>query len=349
MNTLVLSQKLFERYESVQPVNNYYGLLALFALAQTAYESKDKKAIDKCVNMLKLYPDGTEHPYYNFEVYRVGGAGKAWLLNKGYFGDEKDVIKEYAEKTLEAPRSRENIMCWPTDADKNKIWIDTVYAVTPFMLYAGLALKEEKYIDFAAEQCYNMYEFFLDKTCGLLHQSRGFMPDKTRVSSDHWSRGNGWGYLGLTELVKSLPKDSARREKAERYFKDMSHALLLRQTDKGTWQQELMCENSWIESSGTALFLYGFGAGLRLGLLEESVFYQPYKKGIEALGKFITKDFSTLMSCCGCLCPGTGEAKGSVKAYLTEVWPMTDEPHSFGAFMLALTEAYRNGITCIDI
>lgn len=349
MNTLELAKKLFKRYQTVHTVNNYFGLLALFALAQTACESKDENETDKCVKMLELYPDKIEHPYYNFECYRVGGAGKAWLLYNGFFEDEKDVIKQYAEKTLDAPRSRENIMCWPTDSDKNKIWIDTVYAVTPFMLYTGLALNEEKYIDFAAEQCYNMYEFFLDKTCGLLHQSRGFMPDKTRVSSDHWSRGNGWGYLGLTELVKSLPKDSKHREKAEKYFKDLSDALILRQTDKGVWQQELMCENSWVESSGTALFLYGLGAGIRLGILEKEVFEKPYKKGIEAFGKFITKDFSTLMSCQGCLCPGAGDTKGSVKAYLTEVWPMTDEPHSFGAFMLALTEAYRNGITDIDI
>ena len=349
MNTLEIAKKLFDRYQSVGEINNYYGLLALFALAQTAYESKDENAMNKCVEMLKMYPDNIEHPYYNFECYRVGGAGKAWLTYKGYFADEKESVKQYAEKMMNAPRSREGIMCWPTDCDKNKIWIDTVYAVTPFMLYAGIALGKEKYIDFAAEQCYTMYEFFLDKTCGLLHQSRGFMPDKTRVSSDHWSRGNGWGYLGLTELVKSLPKESRHREKAERYFKDMSYALFSRQTAKGAWQQELMCENSWVESSGTALFLYGFGTGIRLGILEKSVFEKPYKQGLEALGNFITEDFSTLMSCQGCLCPGAGEEKGSVKSYLTEVWPMTNEPHSFGAFMLALTEAHRNGITSLDI
>ena len=39
---------------------------------------------------------------------------------------------------------------------------------------------------------------------------------------------------------------------------------------------------------------------------------------------------------------------GSVKAYLTDVYPMSDEPHSFGAVMLALVEAYRNGITEIE-
>lgn len=349
MKTLELSARLFERYENTQRIYHYYGLLALYALAQTALEAKDDKLIKKCIDMLSLYPDKTEHPRYNFANYEVGGAGKAWLVYQGLLEDEKENIRAYAEKTLSAPESKEGILCWPTDDEKNKIWIDTVYAVTPFMLYAGLALEEERYIDFAAEQCYNMYEFFLDKTCGLLHQSRGFMPDKTRVSQDHWSRGNGWGYLGLTELVANLPQNSKHRPKAEEYFKELSRSLLACQTEKGVWRQELSCECAWDESSGTGLILYGFGVGLRLGLLESETYLEPYKNGIAALVRdFIADDFSTLMSCQGCLCPGTGAEKGTIKAYLAEVWPRKDEPHSYGTFMLALVEAHRNGITCIE-
>lgn len=349
MKPLELSAKLFERYDTTQCVCHYYGLLALFALAQTAFEAKDEKLMEKCVTMLCAYPDKIDHPRYNFANYEVGGAGKAWLAYKGLLDGEKERIREYAEKTLTAPKSKEGILCWPSDEEKNKIWIDTVYAVTPFMLYAGLALREESYIDFAAEQCYRMYEFFLDKTCGLLHQSRGFMPDKTRVSADHWSRGNGWGYLGLTELVSALPKESKHRPKAEQYFKELSRSLLACQTEKGVWRQELLSDYAWDESSGTALILYGFGVGLRLGLLDAETYSAPYQKGMQALVRyFISEDCSTLMCCQGCLCPGEGEKKGSVKAYLTDVWPKTDERHSYGAFMLALVEAHRNGITCID-
>ena len=350
MKTLDLSAKLFEHYDSTQRVYHYFGLLSLFALSQTAIEADDSALMKKCKGMLTLYPNNFEHPRYNFENYRVGGAGKAWLVYKGVWDDEKANIREYAEKTLLAPLSSEGILCMPSDPDKNKIWIDVVYAVVPFMLYAGLALGEDNYIDFAADQCFKMYEFFLDKTCGLLHQSRGFMPDKTRVSFDHWSRGNGWGYLGLTELVLNLPKDSRYRPKAEEYFGELSRSLLAYQTEKGVWRQEIPCDYSWYEASGTGLILYGFGAGLRLELLDADIFLESYKKGIAAMVKnFITPEFSTLMSCIGCLCPGEETNKGMVKAYLTEVHHKTDEPHSFGALMLALLEAHRNGITDVEI
>ena len=350
MKTLDLSTKLFEHYDSTQRVYHYFGLLSLFALSQTAIEADDSDLLKKCKDMLALYPDKFDHPRYNFENYRVGGAGKAWLVYKGLWDEEKENIRKYAEKTLLAPASREGILCWPTDPDKNKIWIDIVYAVAPFMLYAGLALSEDKYIDFAVSQCFKMYEFFLDKTCGLLHQSRGFMPDKTRVSFDHWSRGNGWGYLGLTELIASLPKDSKHRPKAEEYFCELSRSLLAYQTEKGVWRQELTCDYSWNEASGTGLILYGIGVGLRLGLLDTDIYKEPYKKGIAAMAEnFITPEFSTLMSCIGCLCPGEGDEKGTIKSYLTAVYHKTDEPHSFGALMLALTEAHRNGITDVSL
>lgn len=347
MKTLEMCFKLFERFEKTSKVDNYYGLLALFALAQSAYEAKDDYQLKKCLDMLSLYPDNFDHPHYNFDCYEVGGNGKAWLVYKGIWDSEQENIRKYAEKTLSAPTDDEGILCHPMFLPQNdRIWIDVVTAVTPFMLYAGLALGEEKYVDFAAEQCFKMYEALLDKTCGLLHQSRGFMENRNRVSHDHWSRGNGWAYLGLSELVLHLPKNSAHRVKAERYFKELSEALIAFQTDKGVWRQEITFDYSWNESSGSGLITYGLGVGLRTGLLDEKIYRIPFEKAVNAVAfDFIRADFSTVMSCCGCLCPGNGKDKGTIKAYLTEVCHHIDESHSYGCLMLALLEAHRNGIT----
>ncbi len=346
MNTLETSKKLFERYESIYHIVDYYGLFALYGLAHTALESKDAQLLSKCTQMLELYPDNFDHPKYNFDAYKVGGNAKAFLAYKGYFDNHLEKIRKYAEKTMKAPVDSNGIMCHPAFPEREMVWIDVVTAVTPFMLYAGLSLNEEKYIDFAAEQCFKMYELLLDRTCGLLHQSKGFMPDGKLLSHDHWSRGNGWGYIGLTELVKSLPENSKHREKAEKYFKDISKAFIKYQTEKGVWRQELTCEYSWDESSGTGIIAYGLGVGLRMGILDEETYRVPFSNAINGIiNCFINENYSTNMGCSGCCCPGEGEEKGSIKSYLTNVYPLSDEPHSFGALMLALVEAHRNGIT----
>ena len=301
------------------------------------------------MNTLALYPDNIEHPYYNFDAYEFGGNGKAFLTYKGYFENQLDKFRFYADKTMKAPADSDGILCYPTRPEKEQVWIDVVTAVTPFMLFAGLTLNEEKYTDFAAEQCFKLYELLLDRTCGLLHQSRGFMNDKTLLSADHWSRGNGWGYIGLAALVEYLPCDSKHREKAEKYFCDLSNAFVKYQSSKGVWRQEITLEYSWDESSGTGIIAYGLGVGLRLGILDKETYREPFERAISGIiNYFINENYSVNMGSAGCLCPGSGTETGSVKAYLTDVYPMSDEPHSFGAVMLALVEAYRNGITEIE-
>jgi len=355
MKALNISQNLFMRYENTQMVQHYYGLLALYGLAQTAVESKSSRLLKKCIDLLALYPDKVVHPSYNFENYRAGGNGKAWLVmmesmgkleaGTGFSDEQKEIVREYAEKTLQAPKDRNGILCMPGRPELEQIWIDVVTAVTPYMLFAGLAFDEDRYIDFAAEQCFKMYEIFLDPDCGLLHQCRGFMEDKEAFSEDHWSRGNGWGYLGLAELVQYLPDDSPHRAKAKQYFKELSAAMLRYQGPNGLWRQEMTVDTCWEESSGTGLILYGYGIGLRLGLLDRETYYGAFERGIKGLSDLcINEDFSTENSCPGCLCPGNGKNKGTIYAYIHDKQPIRDEPHSYGCFMLAMVEAHRNGI-----
>ena len=352
IDVLELTGKLLERYEAVHPrVDAYYGLLAYYALSQAAVDSGNQEYLDKCVHYLSQYPDNFDHPHYTFKAYRAGGNGRAFLLYKGILPAAADSIREYAELTMQAPAADNGILCWHNDPYKRRIWIDVITCVTPFMLYAGLALNEEKYIDFAADQCFKMYELLLDETCGLLHQSKGFMPDPRRISSDHWSRGNGWALLGLADLVSYLPKDSVHRAKAEAYLTDTIDALLPYQTARGLWRQEIIEPLAWEESSGTGLILYGLGAAIRTGLLDGEKYTEAFRKGIEGLAAYcIADDFSTYRSCPGCLCPEyPGAAKGSVEAYVAGKLPEKDEVHSYGCMMLAFVEARRNSITEVEI
>ena len=351
VNVITLTKSLLERYESQhEKIDGYFGLLAYFGLSQAAVAANDEACLKKCKEYLARYPHNFDHCYYNFEAYRVGGNAKAWLYFKGLAPEWEEEIREYAELTLKAPVDENGILCHPEDPARGKIWIDTISGITPFMLYAGLKLNEEKYIDFAAEQCFKLYEVFLDQTCGLLHQARGFMANPKRMSHDHWSRGNGWCMIGLAEMVRYLPVDSKHREKAVTYFRDLVDALLPYQTKKGLWRQEIIEPLAWEESSGTALILYGMGVGIRKGLLTDVVYREAFETGIKGLGIYcLTEDFATYRSCPGCLCPGEGAEHGTIQAYLTVKTPQKDEVHSYGCLMLAFAEAYSNGITEIEI
>ncbi len=331
------------------PLYSYPGILTMFAAVQAARVTGDEHMLDEVNSYLELYPFRFEEPgikfNYNFDNYRVGGLGKAWMFMKGYFKDHENVIREYADKTMEAPKSSDGILCHPRHAEMEMIWIDVVYGVTPYMLYAGLALNEPKYIDFAVDQCFKMYDVFMDKSNGLLHQARGFMGDKTTISHDHWSRGNGWGIIGLVELVRYLPHDHKAYPEACRRLQDHCSALIKYQDIRGLWRQSIAEPLAWEESSGTGLILYAIGIGLRLGVLDKDTFMEPFKKGINGLYQFcIDGDYSVTRCCSGCLCPGFGDQKGTLEAYLVGVTHIKNDSHAFGPVILAMIEAERNGI-----
>ena len=356
MKPLFVAKKVWERaveisermgkgatYEAT-PLYNYPGILTMFAGAQAALYAEDKEWTEQVIYYMSKYPYEfeTQGVYFrpNFENYRVGGLGKGWMIMQGFFEDHKDVVKEFAEKTLVAPKSYDGILCDPRNSDE--IWVDVIYAVTPFMLYAGLIFDEPRYIDFAVEQCFKMYDVFMDESNGLLHQTRGFLEDKSALSQDHWSRGNGWGIIGLCELVRYLPEDSKHYAESVTRFKAHCEALIKYQDFRGLWKQSIAEPLAWEESSGSAIILYAIGVGIRKGILDAETYMPVLEKGIKGLcNHCINGDFSLEKCCQGCCCPGR---KGTVESYLVDVMPKRDEPHAFGPVIMAMVEAEKNGI-----
>ena len=342
-NLLDLSVQLYGHYDEIADIVSYYGVLAIYALIQTAEADDDDELLDRCRRILQRYPHEIEHPLYNFPSYRIGGVARAYALYRGHMTDRRtrELVREYAEEMMEAPRDEQSLLTNPHHPEQNRAWVDVAMAATPYLLFAGLGLSVQAYVEEAARQAFLHYEVFRDPDNGLLHQCRNF-PNAPHITPDHWGRGQAWGYLALTELVAHLPEDSPHRSQAEGYFRDLSGALLPHQSSRGLWRQEVPEPTAWEESSGTALILYGFGVGMRIGLLGEVQFADAFDKGIAGLlDHCIEPDGTTHLCCPGCCCPGRGERRGTVVAYIEDKSPVDDDPHGFGPLILALVEAAR--------
>lgn len=339
MNPLQTAVGLFDHYESIAEVKHYYGLMAIYGLCRTAEASNDSDLAQRCEKILRRFPDEIEHPEYNFPSYRIGGIPQAFLVSTGAMPERTEAVREYAEEMLTAPRDALGIMKHPRHPESDLVWIDVATAATPFLLYAGLALAEPRYIDEAVLQVTLMYDDLLDTQCGLLHQCRGFIGPGL-YSHDHWSRGNGWGYFALAELLRGLPDDSPHLPGVLARYTALTAAMAPHQSKRGLWRQEIPLDLSYEESSGSGLILYGIGVGLRKGVLDPAVYRPIFDQGIAGLTSVaINDDLSTENSCPGCCAPGEGADKGTVQSYVTLRLPYRDELHSFGPLMLALTEA----------
>ena len=277
MNTLDIARNIYESYKRDEMIENYFGLLAVYGAAHCGVEMNNKFLLNDAIDYMLLYPENiNKQPIYNFESYKCGGNAKPYLLycdrvNKIVLPDEtrekfkKDII-EYAEKTMASPKAKNGILKSPIYKEHDRVWIDEITCITPFMLYAGLAVDDERYVRFGYDQCKKMYDLFIDTDIGLLHQAKGFInDDPEKLTEDHWSRGNGWGYVGMADIVSALPPEHPLRSGMNDTYIKFTDTLLKYQFDS-VWHQELTDERAWEESSGTALILYGIGAGIRSGV-----------------------------------------------------------------------------------
>ena len=88
-----------------------------------------------------------------------------------------------------------------------------------------------------------------------------------------WGRGNGFGALGLSELLTVLPANHPERVAVLDIHRRHLAGLRAHQAPDGMWHQIVDGPGSYRETSVTAMTLTAMARGLRLGWLDES--YRP--------------------------------------------------------------------------
>jgi hypothetical protein len=100
--------------------------------------------------------------------------------------------------------------------------------------------------------------------------------------------------------------------------------------------------DSFVESSGSALLLYGLGAAIEEGILPRS-YIKYFEKGLAGLLTYISERGDVGNVCWSCL----AEGDCSKQAYASHIH-YANEAHGFGTVLLALSQALRLGIGSIE-
>ena len=278
--------------------------------------------------------------------YQVGGQAAAYLAYKGR-EDLLPAVRDNAAYMWENQfRTSDNFMTGNKQKDRfrDAVWIDLAFAVTPYMLYAGLATDNEEYIEYAADYSLRLYRLFYDEATGLVFQARAFnnLADG-QISTDNWSRGQGWLSMGLAALLRDYPAAGPRRAEIEQVASDFYTAVLKYQDVDGLWHQEVSDSSSFEETSGSALMLAGIGQAIESGILPKEN-KEQFLQGLRGLMAYVDPDGSVGHTCQGTLAPGdAGKAD-----YAARHWYF-NEPHAFGPVVLALSQAIRLGVNRFSI
>lgn len=320
-------------------IKGYEGSLLLQGMSELALASSSDSLLHCAVDIMERFGTREIKGGGSFISYEAGGSGAALLHYRGVAPTLKRQVAEAARRMVEKQsRSSENLLIpsW-VSKEKDQVFIDMAFAVSPYLLYAGLSEDNQHYIDLAVFETLELFRILADNESGLIHQGRGFVA-KGEVSQDNWSRGNGWGALALSALAGDLPKSHPQRKEVEKLTRDFYLNVLKYQDENGMWHQEMTDMGSYAETSGTGLLLYGMGIAIQAKVLDKK-YMKHFKKGLRGLTAYIAKDGSVSNACWSCLCPKSG-SKEDYKSHPTYY----NDSHAFGPVVLAFAQALKMGI-----
>ena len=171
-----------------------------------------------------------------------------------------------------------------------RYWIDDMFMITAVQVQAYRATKDSRYIDRAALPM-TAYLDRLQQPNGLFYHA----PD----TPFYWSRGNGWVAAGMTELLRSLPKNHPAQQRIIAGYRKMMAALLRYQAADGLWRQLIDKPEAWAETSGTGMFTFAMVTGVKNGWLEAATYGKAARAAWLRLVKNLDKDANVANVCAG--------------------------------------------------
>jgi rhamnogalacturonyl hydrolase YesR len=175
---------------------------------------------------------------------------------------------------------------------KRWCWCDALFMSPPAWVDLSRQTGDARYTEFAMSEFWATTDFLYDPAERLyFRDSRFFERRDSQGRKQFWSRGNGWVFAGIANILDVLPKSSPHRPRLEHLYRDMAGKLKTLQKPDGYWPPSLLApENSPNETSGTGFYVYGFAWGVNRGLLDAAEYREPIDRGWAALTRAVTKD-----------------------------------------------------------
>lgn len=153
------------------------------------------------------------------------------------------------------------------------LWADDMYMCVPFLAQMGSLTGNKKYYDDAVRQVVQLSERLYDEKSGLY--DHGWNENSSQYDPQmHWGRANAWCTMAMAELLSVLPENHKGRDKVLHLFRSHIKALSYLQDGTGLWHNLLDRNDTYLETSASAMFVYCIAKGINEGWI--SHVYGPY-------------------------------------------------------------------------
>ncbi len=212
---------------------------------------------------------------------------------------------------------------------RNTVWLDDMYMSIPAIVNMGKLTGEQKYYDEAAKQVLQFKKRMWVEEKNLFRH--GWVESMGEHPSFFWGRANGWAMLTLCEVLDVLPKQHQSYNEIMELLKLQIKGITALQSGQGLWHQLLDRNDSYLETSATAIFVFGIAHAINMGWIDGVAYGPVANLGWAAITKKINEDGQVTGTCVG-----TGMAFDPAFYYHRPVNVFA--AHGYGPVLLAAAE-----------
>lgn len=163
----------------------------------------------------------------------------------------------------------------------NTVWLDDMFMGIPTVAYMGLMTGEGKYYDEAAKQVLQFASRMWVPEKGLFRH--GWVESMDPHPAFHWGRANGWAILTMCEVLDVLPPSHPKYDEIMSLLKAHAAGLARLQHHDGFWHQLLDRNDTYLETSATAIYTYCLAHAVNQGWLDAKVYGPVVQLGWHAI------------------------------------------------------------------
>jgi len=177
------------------------------------------------------------------------------------------------------------------------IWLDDLYMSVPALAQMGALTGERRYFDDAVKQVRQFAQRMFNKERGLF--MHGWVQGMSVHPEFYWARANGWALMTLVELLDVLPAGHPGRAEVLDLLRAHVRGLAARQSGSGFWHQLLDREDSYLETSATAIYTYAMARAIDRGWIDPAAYGPAVLLGWHAVSTKVNAQGQVEGTCVG--------------------------------------------------
>ena len=192
------------------------------------------------------------------------------LQRQGFDGDLKPMIEGYMDYiTHKEFRFKDGTLA-RNRPQPNSLWLDDLFMGVPALAQMGKLTGDQKYYDDAVRQVVQFSDRMFNQEKGLF--MHGWIQGMNEHPQFHWARANGWAVMTMVELLEVLPQNHEGRGRVLELLRKHIRGLANYQSEKGFWHQLIDKNDSYLETSATAIYTYAIARAINRGYVDGKVY-----------------------------------------------------------------------------